>query len=66
VSGKKGDIERLKKHFIHGRPNLDDEMWNDINVVAGALKLFFRELPNPLLTFELYDRFIQALNGLFL
>ena len=31
-----------------------------IHVVAGTLKLWFRELPEPLLTYELYDKFISA------
>ena len=30
----------------------------DHNVAAGLLKLYFRELPEPLLTFNLYDQFI--------
>jgi RhoGAP domain len=40
--------------------NLDKE---DVTVddVAGLLKLFFRMLPNPLLTFELYDCFLAAI-----
>lgn len=33
---------------------------NDINVITGLLKLYFRELKSPLLTFEYYDRFIEA------
>lgn len=37
---------------------MDEE--NDINVITGLLKLYFRELKNPLLTFEYYDRFIEA------
>lgn len=32
----------------------------DPHVVAGLLKLYFRELPVPLLTFELYDCFLAA------
>lgn len=38
--------------------HLDQE--HDINVITGLLKLYFRELKNPLLTFEYYDRFIEA------
>jgi hypothetical protein len=33
---------------------------HDINVATGLLKLYFRELKNPLLTFEYYDWFIDA------
>lgn len=37
------------------------EEWSaDINVVSGALKLWFRELPEPLLTYGLYNAFIEA------
>jgi hypothetical protein len=36
------------------------EWSSDINVVSGALKLWFRELPEPVLTFGLYDAFIEA------
>lgn len=38
--------------------DLDQEL--DINVITGLLKLYFRELKNPLLTFEYYDRLIEA------
>lgn len=38
-----------------------DEAWSsDINEVSGALKLWFRELPEPLLTYGLYHGFIEA------
>lgn len=33
---------------------------HDVNSVAGLLKQFFRELPDPLLTFEHYTGFIEA------
>ncbi|KAI8642328.1 Rho GTPase activation protein [Parasitella parasitica] len=39
---------------------VDFEQEQDINVITGLLKLYFRELKNPLLTFEYYDRFIEA------
>lgn len=31
-----------------------------IHVLTTTLKNFFREMPEPLLTFDLYDDFIQA------
>jgi hypothetical protein len=40
--------------------NMDDEQWADINVITGILKLYLRELQNPLLTFERYTSFIEA------
>lgn len=33
----------------------------DIHAVAGLLKRYFRELPDPLFTDELYLNFVQAL-----
>lgn len=33
----------------------------DIHAVAGLLKRYFRELPDPLFTDELYENFVQAL-----
>jgi hypothetical protein len=41
--------------------DLDAEEWaSDINNVASVLKLWLRELPEPLLTFQLHAKFIDA------
>jgi len=40
--------------------NFSDEEWEDINIVSGALKLFLRELPDPLIPYSLYNKFIDA------
>lgn len=37
-----------------------DQEWEDINIISGALKLFLRELPDPLIPFSLYNKFIEA------
>jgi len=34
--------------------------YDDINTVTGALKLYLRQLPLPLITFETYNKFINA------
>jgi hypothetical protein len=39
---------------------VQDARWNDVNVVSSLLKLFFRRLPDSLLTSELYPHFIEA------
>ncbi|KAI8883425.1 RhoGAP-domain-containing protein [Backusella circina FSU 941] len=38
----------------------DEDEYNDIGSITSALKQYFRELPNPLLTFEAYDAFIEV------
>ncbi|OSD06757.1 RhoGAP-domain-containing protein [Trametes coccinea BRFM310] len=38
----------------------DSERFNDICSVTSVLKSYLRSLPNPLLTFELHDKFIGA------
>ncbi|CAO3636981.1 unnamed protein product [Mucor fragilis] len=62
LSGQTTSIQKYKALFNNSRPDqvvpLDQE--HDINVITGLLKLYFRELKNPLLTFEYYDRFIEA------
>uniref|UniRef100_A0A3B3RBC6 Rho GTPase-activating protein 17 n=1 Tax=Paramormyrops kingsleyae TaxID=1676925 RepID=A0A3B3RBC6_9TELE len=39
-----------------------EEFYSDPHAVAGALKSYLRELPEPLMTFHLYDEWIQASN----
>lgn len=39
---------------------LDTDRFNDICSVTSVLKNYFRSLPNPLLTFELYEQFVQG------
>ncbi|KAK7940332.1 hypothetical protein WMY93_003658 [Mugilogobius chulae] len=39
-----------------------EEFYSDPHAVAGALKSYLRELPEPLMTFDLYDEWIQASN----
>lgn len=38
--------------------NLDDY---NIHVIGSVFKQWLRDLPNPLLTFELYEEFIRAM-----
>lgn len=41
--------------------DLEDGQWEEIHVIAGALKLFLRELPEPLFPFSSFDKFIAAI-----
>ncbi|XP_078064613.1 rho GTPase-activating protein 15-like [Mustelus asterias] len=40
--------------------NLDDPEWEDVHVVTGALKMFFRELPEPLFPYQTFEEFMTA------
>ncbi|XP_061871517.1 rho GTPase-activating protein 9-like [Colius striatus] len=43
------------------RLSLAEPEWSDIHVVTGALKLFLRELPEPLVPYGLFDPFVDAI-----
>jgi len=40
--------------------NQQDPRWNDVNVISSLIKSFFRKLPDPLITAELYSSLIEA------
>lgn len=45
-------------------PDLTRDVFRqDIHSVGSLCKLYFRELPNPLLTYQLYDRFSVRTSG---
>jgi hypothetical protein len=37
-----------------------EEYMQDVHCVSSLIKMYFRELPNPLFTYQLYDRFIVS------
>jgi hypothetical protein len=38
----------------------DAAIKQDIHAVSSLLKMYFRELPNPLCTYQLYEKFVAA------
>ncbi|KAM9482377.1 rho GTPase-activating protein 9 isoform 1-T2 [Clarias gariepinus] len=40
--------------------DLEDPQWEDIHVITGALKLFFRELPEPLVPYEIFQEIVET------
>ncbi|KAI1899966.1 hypothetical protein AGOR_G00067370 [Albula goreensis] len=40
--------------------NLDHSQWEDIHVITGALKLFFRELPEPLVPYGFFTDIVET------
>ncbi|XP_077078488.1 rho GTPase-activating protein 12a isoform X4 [Siphateles boraxobius] len=62
VSGNLAIIQKLRFAVNHDeKVNLADSKWEDIHVTTGALKMFFRELPEPLFTFAFFNDFIAAI-----
>lgn len=52
-------LKRLKQTMASDPRNLQ-EFCSDPHAVAGALKSYLRELPEPLMTFDLYDDWMKA------
>ncbi|KAF9113006.1 hypothetical protein BGX27_002402, partial [Mortierella sp. AM989] len=61
VSGHMASIQNLKKAFNEGS-DVDKliEKEPDVNTIAALLKLYFRELREPLMLFDFYPSFIAA------
>ncbi|XP_041804529.1 rho GTPase-activating protein 12-like isoform X7 [Chelmon rostratus] len=62
VSGNLAVIQKLRFAVNHDeKVNLVDGKWEDIHVTTGALKMYFRELPEPLFTYALFHDFVSAI-----
>ncbi|KAM7381320.1 hypothetical protein PAMA_012259 [Pampus argenteus] len=61
VSGNLAVIQKLRFKADHEELDLEDGQWEDVHVITGALKLFFRELPEPLFPFSHFNKFISAI-----
>ncbi|KAG5261473.1 hypothetical protein AALO_G00284640 [Alosa alosa] len=61
VSGSQVEVNDIKNSFERGNdPLSDEENAPDINSVAGVLKLYFRNLENPLFPKELFNELIAT------
>ncbi|XP_050983132.1 rho GTPase-activating protein 12a isoform X2 [Labeo rohita] len=62
VSGNLAIIQKLRFAVNHDeKVDLGDSKWEDIHVTTGALKMFFRELPEPLFPYAFFNNFISAI-----
>ncbi|KAM6907024.1 active breakpoint cluster region-related protein isoform 1-T1 [Xenentodon cancila] len=62
ISGVATDIQALKLAFDSNTKDILVMLSDmDINAIAGTLKLYFRELPEPLLTDRLYPAFMEGI-----
>eukprot|EP01117_Protostelium_nocturnum_P005208 TRINITY_DN1894_c0_g1_i1.p1 TRINITY_DN1894_c0_g1~~TRINITY_DN1894_c0_g1_i1.p1 ORF type:complete len:146 (-),score=54.82 TRINITY_DN1894_c0_g1_i1:72-509(-) len=60
LSGSSTEMERLKHLYMEGKTVDLKKEAREPNDVAGLLKLYFREMSDPLLTWELYECFLAA------
>ncbi|XP_066520496.1 rho GTPase-activating protein 12b isoform X3 [Hoplias malabaricus] len=64
VSGNLAVIQKLRFAVNHDeKVDLEDIKWEDIHVTTGALKMFFRELPEPLFTYASFNDFVNAIKN---
>ncbi|XP_027542703.1 rho GTPase-activating protein 12 isoform X7 [Neopelma chrysocephalum] len=62
ISGNLAVIQKLRFAVNHDEKlDLNDSKWEDIHVITGALKMFFRELPEPLFTYNHFNDFVNAI-----
>ncbi|XP_049453450.1 unconventional myosin-IXAa isoform X5 [Epinephelus fuscoguttatus] len=59
-SGSTNKIKELKQGLDTDVDSMNLDDYN-IHVIASVFKQWLRDLPNPLLTFELYEEFIRAM-----
>ncbi|GBP65177.1 Rho GTPase-activating protein 44 [Eumeta japonica] len=61
IAGGSSKIRRMKLSLDAGLFSVPlPSEYRDVHVVASVLKSYLRELPEPLLTYRLYDNFINA------
>lgn len=60
-SGSTNKIKELKLALDTDVENMNLDDYN-IHVIASVFKQWLRDLPNPLMTFELYEEFIRAMS----
>ncbi|XP_031662336.1 rho GTPase-activating protein 30-like isoform X2 [Oncorhynchus kisutch] len=62
LSGVSSNTQKLRGEFdSEGTPDLNKDVYlQDIHCVSSLCKAYFRELPNPLLTYQLYDKYAEA------
>ncbi|XP_063706527.1 rho GTPase-activating protein 21 isoform X3 [Culicoides brevitarsis] len=62
IPGNTAAIAQLTEQVNRGMDDqtLNDPRWEDVNVVSSLLKSFIRNLPEPILPLDTYNRFIEA------
>ncbi|XP_072285122.1 rho GTPase-activating protein 30 [Pyxicephalus adspersus] len=62
LCGISSNVQKLRQEFdLERPPDLNKSLYlQDVHCVSSLCKAYFRELPNPLLTYQLYDKFADA------
>ncbi|XP_008326522.1 N-chimaerin isoform X3 [Cynoglossus semilaevis] len=62
ISGFSDSVEEVKSAFDKDGEKTDISVnaYEDINIITGALKLYLRDLPVPVISYDAYPRFIEA------
>ncbi|KAJ5395512.1 uncharacterized protein N7487_009815 [Penicillium crustosum] len=64
LSGSANHISHMKAVFDNDSSQVDftnpENFYHDVNSVAGLVKQFFRDLPDPLFTTQFYQQFVDA------
>lgn len=62
LCGISSNVQKLRQEFdLERLPDLNKSPYlQDVHCVSSLCKAYFRELPNPLLTYQLYDKFADA------
>ncbi|KAG0413374.1 hypothetical protein HPB47_009480, partial [Ixodes persulcatus] len=64
ISGFREERNRISSRKLYGEAApLNASTYEDIHVIAGVLKLFLRLLPIPLITFDSYTKFFDAVKS---
>ena len=63
LSGNAVGIQELKHLYDTTSEGVDltKPQWNDINLITGTLKLFLRELHDPVIPYQSYSQFMDAI-----
>lgn len=63
ASGNLATIQKLRFEVDRGNLNVLEDYADEVDVLTGALKLFFRELGKPLIPYELYEQLLKLLES---
>ncbi|KAF5272807.1 hypothetical protein FQA39_LY07834 [Lamprigera yunnana] len=62
ASGNLATIQKIRFYIDKNNLKILDEFKNDIDVLTGSLKLFFRELKEPLISHKLYEELAKYID----